>query len=187
MSLKIGDMSTGGEAFTRVGEGTFPARIVRILDLGLQVQTEWPSNDVKKNADGSDMVKPEIWLDFELPDELMDYQGEQRPRWIGKTYLASMSEMSNLYKVIKALKPKAESLEELLDVPCLITVGSTSGDKDKITGVSAVPKGMTVGKLANPKVLFDISSPDEEVLDTLPSFLKEKVLSSESYGGNKEV
>ena len=103
-------------------------------------------------------------------DETVD-----RPRWQSKTYTLSMHEKAGFRKLMDAAAPDGECLEDLIGKPCIVTIGSTSGGKAKVTGVASPMKGMNVGELENPAVIYDLDEPDESVFDTLPNFLQEKI------------
>lgn len=171
---KLVDKYKGKPKAERIGEGTQPARIVQVIRLGNQ-ETEWKG--VKSN-------KPQIWLTFELPFVTIEIDGEEKPRWISKRYTESTNEKSNLRKVIDASNPKAEDWDDLLGCDCLISIGSTENGNDKVLDCMKTPKGMTVPELVNDPVYFDIDNPDQDILGSLPDFLKEMVMSSEEFKEN---
>jgi len=162
----------GGSVQSRIGEGTFPARIVQIIDLGTQ-EDEWKGEVKHINK---------LWITFELPTETMVIDGEERPRWLGSEFTKSTNEKARLTKVINATDKDASSFADLLDKPLLVEVGTTSGGKDKWIGASALPRGMKVEEAANPISYFDMDAPDDEVLNSLPDFLQEKIRSAPEFG-----
>ena len=175
MSLNTATAATGNKDFGRVGEGSYPARVVQIVDLGMQQQTDWQTGEDKTWDSGDLMVKPEVYIAFELPTETIEVNGEEKPRWLSKTYILSNHEKASLTGVMAAAGVKSTNVAELLDKPVGITVGTTSGGKDKVTAVAPVMKGMEVAALANPSVVFDLDSPDMTIFDKLPNFIKEKL------------
>lgn len=186
MSLK----TTGGKSKTvypRVGEGTFPARIVRILDFGNQYATDFKTNEIKTYEDGNPVIQQKVWIDFELPTETILVEGANKPRWLGKEYSISLHEKSALSALIKAADPtgkatlKGRNIAGLLGLPLMITVGSTSTGKDKISNVSSLVKGMTVDNLANPTLLFDLDSNDRKTFDSLPDWMKKRIQEGVGY------
>ena len=62
--------------YGRVEDGTYPARIVRIIDFGMQYATDWKTGEVKKYEDGNDVVQHRVWIDFEFPTETIEIDGE---------------------------------------------------------------------------------------------------------------
>lgn len=166
--------------FGRVEEGTYPARVVQLIMLGSQLQTDWQTGEAVEDKEGNVVYKEEIWVTYEFPTERIQYTDDEgvehdRPRWQSKTYTLSMHEKAGFRKLMDAVAPKGESLEDLAGKPGIVTIGSTSGGKAKVTGVAAPMKGMDVPELENPVQIYDLDEPDEEVFDGLPDFLKEKI------------
>lgn len=179
----------------RVEEGTHPARIVQVIDLGTQIQTDWKSGEVLTYEDSGDVItKKEVMVTFEFPNETIEIGGEEKPRWLSKRYTNSLHEMASLTKLVKAVEPKFKGsqydLTDLLEKPVMATVGTTSGGKAKITGTTSVPKGFDVPELQNEAKVFGMDDPDQEVFDSLPNFLQEMINKSlertpgESFAGN---
>jgi len=179
MATKFDDLPKGGDGGTdlgRVEDGTYHARVSQVIGLGRQVQTDWKTNQPKKDKYGNTIIKPAVWLTFELPTERVELEdGETMPRWVSKEYTLSMHEKANFRKLLNAIAPDANGLNELLNQPACITVGSTSSGKAKITGVSAPMKGVQVGEVESNTILYDFDEPDQEVFDNLPEFLQEKI------------
>lgn len=184
MSLILSEIPTGGKAkvdYGRLEDGTYFARIVSVIDLGTQPQTDWQT---KEPTD----PKHNVMITYETPDELIEVEDKDgnkvsKPRWISKEYLLSMSEMAALYKLRMALKPDMKSLDELLNLPCMITIGSTSGGKAKVTGVAKPMKGAQVGELYGDSFHFDFSHPDMELFNGLLKWQQEKIKGALDYNG----
>lgn len=176
MSLVIGQEPKGGKSnFPRIEEGTYAARLVQVVDLGLQEMEDFKTKKVKQQH--------RIWMVFEIPDETIEIDGEERPRWQGKEFTLSYHEKATLPRVIKALDPKGEAktLADLLGRPCMVNIGSTANDNAKITDIVRLPNKMPVGELQNPAKAFDMDEPDMEVYDSLPDWLKDKITKSLNF------
>lgn len=187
LSLNQKPVSTG-KKFERIGEGTYPGRLVQVIDFGLQQETDWQTQEVKLDDNGNEVWKPKVWLTFELPDETIEIDGEDKPRWISKEYNLSFHEKSALTAVVNAMSTGGEkTLADFLGKAALIQVGSTRTNNDKIVGVTKVIKGMTVGELQNDPVSFDFSDPDRKVYDGLPNFMKEKIQDGAKCRGGDKV
>jgi len=175
------------KVYPRIGEGTYPARIVRILDFGMQYATDFKTGEIKTYDDGNKVVQHKVWLDFELPTETIEVEGIQKPRWIGKEYTVSTHEKAALTALLKAADPggkatlKGRNVAGLLGLPLMITVGSTSSDKDKISNVSSLVKGMTVDPLTNPTLFFDLDGNDRKTFDSLPDWMKKRIQEGIDY------
>lgn len=177
MALEIGKAKEKIE-YPRIGDGAYPARLVQVIDLGAQIKTDYQTQKPVLTDSGEEVVQNVVFLTFELPTETIEIDGEEKPRWLGKEYTLSWHPKSNLTKVVDALKASvtdAESLTDLLGAPCMLTVGTTSGGKDKITGVSMPVKGLQVPELQNPAKAFDMDAPDMEVYPTIPQFIRDKI------------
>lgn len=166
MSLKIGESTS----FTVVDKGTYPARLVQVVDLGVQEVQDY---ETKKNK-----LQNRVYFTYELPDETITINGVERPQWISKDYNVSYFESSDLTKVISVLNPEADTLFDLLGHPCMLEVGHTSGGKAKVTNISHVPKRMEVGSLDNPTLALDLSEFDLTVFNKLPEWLRKKISNS---------
>lgn len=180
MALKIAPTSKKKADNGRVEDGTYVARIVQIIDLGLQQQTDYKTGEVKTWDDGNPKIMPEVFITFEFPTERIDIDGESKPRWLSKRYTVSLHEKSALTGLIKAadpsgLKGKTYDMTRLADKPVMVSVGSTVNGNAKVTGVSAVPKGLNVDPLENDVVIFDSSDMDMDIYNSLPAFIQEIV------------
>lgn len=183
MSLKISEISKPSKKtdFGRLEDGNHLARIVSVIDVGLQEQTDWQT---KEKTD----PKKIVMITFETPNETIvieDKEGnkEEKPRWISKDYTLSFHEMAALHKLVNAIKPDIESLDELLNVPVMINVGSTVTGNAKIVGVSKPMKGMEVPELQNDAFHFDFSHPNMGLFNGLLKWQQEKVKSALDYNG----
>lgn len=181
MALNFSETKKAKTTYPRIGEGTYPARIVRILDFGMQFATDFKTGEVKKYDDGNDVVQHKVWIDFELPTETIEIEGVARPRWIGKEYTVSAHEKAAIQGLLKAADPggkatmKGRNVAGLLGLPLMITIGSTSTGKDKITATTSLIKGMNVDPLANPTLFFDLDDPDIKTFEGLPDWMKKRI------------
>lgn len=180
MSLIVKD--SGGTSYPPIEAGTYPARCVGLIDLGLQ------HNDY--NGKDREMVRI-VW---ELPTELIHDSEGDKPRWISKPYTASLHEKATLRKDLDAWRGKPFDKEELkgfelrniINAPCLLTIvhqqGQTGSTYAKVSGVSRVMRGMAVPPLVNPTFCVDLSQDNaEEVLITLPQWMQDEVKKSPTW------
>ena len=167
--------------YGRVEDGTYPARVVRIIDFGLQYATDFKTGEVKKYDDGNDVIQHKVWIDFELPTETIDIDGVKKPRWYGKEYTVSSHEKAAIQALLKAADPdgkatmKGKNVVGLLGLPVMLTIGSTSTGKAKVAGITRLIKGMSVDPLANPTLFFDLDSPDIKTFEGLPDWMKKHI------------
>ena len=158
------------------------ARLTSIVDLGIQPQTDWQTGEV---AD----PKPRALFTWELPTETIeitneDGETESKPRWMSMEYTLSSHEKSNLYKLLSNLgKKDVESIQELLNVECMVTIGSTINDNAKIVAVVPAPKDMAIPELSTEVKFFDFDAPVEELYDSQPDWIKDKIKDAVNYTG----
>lgn len=182
MSLKLSTIeeSSNKKDFGRLEDGPHLARIVSVVDFGEQNQTDYQTGEATA-------PKKKVMITYETPNEHITYEkdGEEvtKPRWISKEYTLSMHEKSALFKLVKTIAPDANSLDELLNLPCMITVASTSGGKAKIDAVSLPMKGIEVPALENETFHFDFSEPDMDLFSKLPEWQQNKIKEANDYNG----
>lgn len=191
MALNFATPTSTKKDFGRVEDGAYPARIVQIIDFGMQIETDWKTGEEKHYDDGNLMIKPKVWINFELPDETIEIDGVSKPRWYGKEYTVSAHEKSALHALLKSVDGKGaatnggRNVQGLLGLPAMLTIGSTSSGKAKVSAVSAVPKGMQVGALTNPEGFFDLDSDDVKTFDVLPNWMKERIKTGVNFEATK--
>ena len=183
MILKNGSNNT--EKAPNIEDGSYPGYVIRIIDIGMQEKTDYKTGE-------SVGQRPTVEVTFELPTELMEYHGEQKPRWLSKEYIYSISQKGNVYineksglaELIKSCGKATGEFEhdsfydirKLLGETCLVNVGTTSGGNDKVTSTTKLPKGFP--QLPEPSKepkCFDLDEPDMEMYDSLPQWMRDKI------------
>ena len=204
MALNL-DQSTKQD-YGRIEDGTYPARVAQVVDLGEQHDTIWMNGASKpqfyvvdaagkniKSADGFSKKTTEdtghpvlmhkVQVNFEFPTERINVNGEDKPRFQGKEY--NVTNTGALAKLVEALSPGSKSIADILGKECSVAIGSTSGGKAKVVSVSPIMKGMNVPELENPATVFDMDDPDMGMWANLPNWLQEKVKSATNYAGSE--
>ena len=174
MSLTVKE--TGGGGIAPIEAGSYPARCVGVVDLGIQ------HNDFN----GKDQEK--VRLIFELPTERTQSDGEDKPRWQSKPYTKSLHEKSTLRKDLEAWRGVPFTKEELagfrletfVGMPCIITIKhkekKTGGVYAEIASISKPMKGMEVPPLENEPIVFDMDMDGaENVMKKLPNWMKDEI------------
>lgn len=171
----------GGKSVERIGEGTFMARVVSLVTLGEhQYHSKYPE---KGDCD-------KLLITVELPSETVDVDGVDVPRLLSKTENVFLNEKSNLYKIVQACDPSTDisngyDLSGLIGKECMVTIGTTSGGKDKITQWAGIMKGLTVPEQVAKSVLFDFYSPDQEIFNDMMDWVKEELQSANNFSGSE--
>lgn len=167
MALMVAD--TGGGDFKPVAEGTHIAVCFLVADIGLQETTFG--------------AKHKIIVGWELPQELIDVNGEEKPQIIYNTYTASLSEKANLRQDLESWRGRTFTPEELagfdmfnvLGVPCMLSVvhnTTAKGTYANVRAVSAMPKGMDRPKASR---LLKYSAEDDQQFEELPEWIQKKI------------
>jgi len=183
MSLTVNAGNGGGGDFEQCPAGSFAARCYQIIDLGHQT-FEWK---------GEAKVAPKVRITWELNEMMQD----GRPFSISREYTASIGDKANLRKDLEAWRGRPFSAEELrnfslenvLGAPCLLGVvhkPSKDGSKTyaNVGSIMALPKGMACPELVNPAVKFDIGEFDQDIFNSLSSYVQKKILMSKELEEN---
>ena len=168
--------------------GAQRARLVQVVDLGLQPQRPYQGQD-----------KPpayEVYLTFEFPDSRIEIDGESRPRWKSRRMKLSSHEKSTCFAWYKKLDPMNEFKGDfskligkeigVLIVHDTVTQGKNAGNTyDNIGDLMPLMKGIEVPPLENDPAVFDLGSPDATVWDKLPDWLQEIIKGNLEYDNSK--
>lgn len=171
--------------------GTYPAICNSVIDIGLQYSKAFN----KENH--------QVMFMFEIPSETIEIDGETKSRMISGTYTMSLSERSNLRKMLESWRSKAFTEEELngfdlekvLGLPCLVTIinetGKNGNSYSNISNVSKMPKGFPAPEGREEPFLFDMGGKDWMVmLPSLPEWIQNRIRESSTYkklvGGAEE-
>ena len=167
-----------------VPAGTHFARCYSMIHIGV---VEWEFQGEKK-------FNNKVRLTWELPYEMRDFGGEQKPLVISKEYTLSMHEKSNLRKDLEMWRGKVFTNKELgsfdvtdlLGKTCNISVihkvAKNGNEFAQVGGVSAIQKGVEVLEQFNPTFIFNYGDHfDLYWLDSQPEWIQEQIKSSEDY------
>lgn len=185
MSLKIKKKS--GPSMPPMDAGTYPAVCVGIIDLGKQY------NETYKKYNDKMLI---IW---EIPSQTIQIDGEEKPRWISKDFSSSLHEKSGLYQMLVSWRGKAFtetelkedengfmqfSILDMLGTGCFLQViveEKESGSYNRVTSAIALPAGMDVPVTETPLIAFDIDAWDDEIFNSLPEWIQERIKKSTQY------
>jgi hypothetical protein len=163
----------GGGSFEPLSEGVHTARLVKIVDLGIQ----------KDEYQGVVSERPKLFFTFEVPGETVNVKGEEKPKFISIEMTASLHEKAKLPAFLKALSPGI-ALDSTLDIGKLVgsgaqlNVGRTATGNAKILNAMPLAKGQTIEETGTPLVVFDFDNQDPAILEGLPPFIKTKIASA---------
>lgn len=173
-----------------VDEGTYPCRVVDIIELGMQPQAKHKGK-----------VKPpveRIYLNYELTDEFcLDKEGEEeldKPRWQSEDFPYYPLDMKNATcnKRLKAIDPKNEAdgnWGEIGGMAVNVTFYHNVDGEITYVNVSAATAirrkdCKKVAELQHPVRVFDIDDPDMRVFYSLPNWLQNKITDNLNFEGS---
>lgn len=170
--------------------GTYPGRLVQIIDLGLQAQRPYQGKD-KPPAQ-------EVMLTYELVDEFMkDEKGNDipdKPRWVSETlpFYGLHADKAKSTQRYLALDPKQEfegDFSRTIGTPVNVTiVNNAVGEKvyDNVATISTMrPRdAASCPELVNTPKVFDADAPDMEVFNSLPEWIQTKIKGNLKYEGS---
>lgn len=172
--------------------GTYPVRLVQILDLGLQKQMAWEGEDEKP-------PKYEIMLTYECLDEFIkDEEGnevEDKPRWLHEEFAvhsldSDLAKSTQRYFAFDPDNEKNGDFAALIGLPAMATVVQKKSKKgtvyNNIKSVSAMrsKEAAKAPELVNPPKVFDMENPDMTIFKSLPTFIQDKMKENLEYAGS---
>lgn len=184
----------GGFRQPHLEAGTYPARLVQVIDLGVQKQR--PYQGVEKDP------KRMIYTTYELLDEfVVDEEGnvnEDKPRWLSEDFTFNNLAVDNAKSTKRyyALDPKDEhdgDWSKLLGTPVMLTITATEGKGknegkifNNVAGVAKMrPKDEdNAPALKNDTKFFVTDEPDMETFMSLPDWLQKRIKENVEFGGS---
>ena len=183
MGTKVAD--SGGGDFTPCPKGVHRAICIAYIDLGTQEGQDF--NDPTKTV-----LKPQVVLMWETPDETIEIDGEHKPFNICKFYTKSIGEKANLGKDLESWRGQEFTQEErdgfdldnILGVPCQINVVHESKKgkpRAKITAVLPLSKGMEKPTPSITPWRYDVEENGETFPEQLSDGFKKIILKSKEF------
>ena len=165
----------GGGTFESVTEGLHPATCIALIDLGDQYSEMYDKSSHK------------AILMFEVHDEAITIDGEDKPKWISKEYTLSLSEKANLRKDLESWRGRKFTKEELdgfdvkniLSKPCQIQVLHNEKKYANIASIVSWPKGMPAPEIKSELLYYEIH--DEKAFAKIPEWIQKKIKESETW------
>ena len=171
---------SGGGDFEQPPVGTHVARCIKIIDIGTQ----------KGEYQGQATSKRQCIIGWELPSELLT-KGEfaGKPFTVSKFYTSSLSEKANLRKDLANWRGRDFTEQELagfdakniLDKCCMVSLTTNDKGKIRVTGVMALPKGMTPPPRVNEITYFSLDEFNAETFEKLSEGYRKLIAASPEY------
>lgn len=174
--------------------GSYPARIVAVIDLGLQAQRPYLGQEKEPAR--------EIMITYELLDEFVEGEDgkpdESKPRWVSETMplhnlKADKAKSTRRYMALDPDVVHGGDWTKLLGKACLATIvvnpgkGANAGKVfNNIGEIAAMrPKDeANAPPLVNESYFFDLDDPNIEVFNSFPDFIKDKLKANLEYNGS---
>ena len=181
-----GITATSGSSEKReiVPAGTHIARCYSMVHIGT-IEWEWQ---------GEKKFSNKVRLTFELPHEVRDFGGEEKPLVISKEYTLSLHEKSNLRRDLEGWRGIGFSNYDLENFDITKQIGSEcnlsvihktsrAGNEFAMIGsISAMTKGSECPEQFNESFVFNYQDNfDEEWLEVQPEWIKEMIKSTDEY------
>lgn len=181
-----GILATGNTETKReiVPSGTHIARCYSMIHIGT-VEWEWQGETKYSNK---------IRVTFELPHEMRDFSGEEKPMVISKEYTLSLHEKSNLRRDLEGWRGKSFNNKELshfdvtnlISKECNISVihkTSKSGNEfAQIGSISGITKGTKCPKQFHDSFIFNYEDNfNEDWLELQPEWIQDPIKNTDEY------
>lgn len=190
MGLNASEIKGGGAKRDVMEPGANPARLVGVIDLGLQPQRPFQGQD-----------KPparEIATTYEFTDVFMkDEDGKddpEKPRWLTETIplhnlKSEKARSTKRYLVFDPTQADGGDWAKQVGKPVLVTVvHNTKKDRtyENVGGIAAMraKDAEKLPPLVNDPLIWDLDNPDMDTWKRIPKFLQDKIKGNLEYEGS---
>jgi hypothetical protein len=183
----------GGFRQPPIAQGSYPARVVQLIDLGVQPQKPYKGKE-----------KPPahfISLTYELLDEFcVDEEGkelEDKPRWISEdmpfyNLEADKARSTMRYMAIDPNQDFEGEFTMLVGQPCIVTITHNPNPTDperpycNVGNVSSMreKQAKSCAELVNKPVCFTLDDPDMEAFNNFQQWVQDKISSNLEFKGS---
>lgn len=181
---------TGGSSQEPIEAGTYPVRIVQVIDLGVQKQNPYQGKE-----------KPPIQmigLTYEFVDEFcLDEDGNEdleKPRWLSEqiplhSLEADKAKSTNRYNAFDPDETHGGDFTALVGAPANLTVvHNNKGDKTYVNvqgaSVMRARDAKKTADLVNEPKVFILDEPDLAIFQSFPEWIQTKIKGNLEYQGS---
>lgn len=194
MSLNSNDVPSSGVVIDPLDAGTYPTRVMQVIDVGLQAQRPWQGEEKAPAY--------EVLLTYEFVDEfLKDEEGEDiadKPRALSESFVlynlkAEKAKSTLRYNALDPTGVYEGDFSKLIEAPGMLTIVQNPGSgKNKgrifenIAGVAPmrVKDAARLPELVNPPRVFDLDNPDLDVFNSLSEWIQKKIRGNLEFEGS---
>lgn len=176
--MAITARANSGSGGNSVAAGVHIALCTRIIDIGTQFSERFGNSQRK------------VMLTWEVPDDTVVIDGEDKPRLISKEYTLSLNEKARLRFDLESWRGRKFTDSELdgfdlgnvLGSPCQIQVLHNEKGYANISSIMSMPKGVQAPEPVGEKIYFDLSDDTcLSVIEKLPEWVRDKIKTSPEY------
>lgn len=169
----------GGGDFKQAPAGNHIARCVKLIDIGTQ----------RGQYQGTPTVRKQIILQWEIPGETVEINGEQKPLLVSKFLTDSLNEKATMRAMLEAWRGRPFTAAELkrfdkmnlLGAACMVNVIHDDNGRAKVSSVAPLPKGVQCPPAFNNPSAFWIDEWDDNAFAALPEGFKKFIEKSDEY------
>lgn len=182
---------SGGGNFKRVPSGVHVGRCYSLIDLGTQLS----SGQYGEKLQHKIRVAWELFGEDEEGKPLtVEFDGQEMPMTISKSYTLSLSEKASLRKDLQSWRgreftdeeAKGFDISKLLGAYCMVnvTTSETNGKTySNVANLTPLPTALKASKPAavHQNVMFDLDNPDWGIFDNFHDKLKDAIKRSPEF------
>ena len=180
MTFTVKDTGGGGD-WTPIDAGVYHGVCYSVVDLGTQFSQLYGVEQKK------------LWICWELPEERIEVEGENKPRVISNFYTQSLHEKSNLRGHLESWRGRAFTEKELagfdisklFGVNCQINVIHKTNQKGQTKAVigSIMPLSKSMKKLDTESeyIYYSMEEHSLNIPDAVPDGIKAMIMKSKEY------
>jgi len=152
-----------------VPEGLHAARVARVIEIGKQ---KTPYGD-----------KNQVVFEFLLHNETIEIDGvdKQKMKWIWPVNQTANPE-GKLMSIVKAIKPDATSLGELVGLPCMLEITHEEDKKgvirDNVTNITKPMAGITIPEPDIDTYFYEFENGEDEIFEQLSEYRQKQIKSA---------
>jgi len=192
MGMNLNDQGATFERPPSLEPGTYPARTVGIVDLGLQPQS----------YNGEDKPPQRmVSVTYEFTDEfLLDEDGQEdkkKPRWLSEQFAlfhieSEKAKSTQRYKALDPANDHHGDFLSLVDIPINVTVVQNPNKKnpdrpwENVAAISTMrtKDALNTPELVNKPFVFDLEEPNLDAYAQVPKWLKKTIEGNLEYNGS---
>lgn len=161
-----------------VEPGVYMAVCIGVIDLGEQY------SEMYKKYSNKVMI---IW---ELPGEMVEVDGEQKPRQLSREFVFSDSNKSHLRKFIESWNGRSYTDDEFgefeifdqVGKPCQLNVVlNETKEYSNVDNLMPIPKGFPAPQSNTERIYWDMDAWNDETFKKLPEWIQDKIKKSTQY------